>query len=70
MGGEERGEERDREREGGRYRYIWRDNMCVFLGGKINIERDKEGEMKGDVDIDGGWREARIFLAQDALISL
>jgi len=30
--------------------------------------RDKEGEIEGYIDIDGGGRKGRIFLALDALI--
>ena len=44
--------------------YIWSARACV-LGG---WDRDKKKEMDGDIDMDGGWKHGRIFLALDGLI--
>jgi len=38
------------------------------MEGRGGMKRDKEGEMKGDIDIDGGGTKQRRLFAQDALI--
>ena len=43
--------------------YGVRERVC--LRGEIET---KKKEMDGDIDMDGGWREGRIFLTLDGLI--
>ena len=40
------------------------ESMCV-QGGEIETKKKK---MDGDIDMDGGWREGRIFFAPDGSI--
>ena len=43
--------------------YGVRERVC--LGG---WDRDKNQEMNGDIDMDGGWREGGIFISLDGSI--
>ena len=69
------GERERRAREGGRERWgervIDKENDIYGVWERVCLggwDRDKKKEMEGDIDMDGGLREGRIFFAPDGLI--